>query len=126
MKIHIKTSNITLTQAISDYVDRRLEKVSKIVGDDETVQCDVELGRTTTHHHKGEIFRAEIHLVGFGKNLYVSSETTDLYTSIDEVQSQILSELSSHKQKNISLLRRGGSKVKAMAKGLWPWRRESI
>lgn len=126
MKTNIKTSNITLTPSISDYVDKRLQKIVKIIGDDETVQCDVELGRTTHHHHKGEIFRAEIHLVGSGRNIYASSEKTDLYSAIDEVQSQILAEINAHKNKKISLVRRGGAKVKAMAKGLWPWSKKSI
>ncbi len=125
MNINIKTSNITLTSAISEYVDKRLQKISKIIGDDQTVKCDVELGRTTAHHNKGDIFRAEIHIVGSGKNLYASSEKTDLYSAIDDVQSQTLGELTSHKEKKISLVRRGGAKVKAMAKGLWPWGKNS-
>lgn len=121
MNIDIKNTNITLTPAISDYIYKRLDKIKKIIGDDSALQCDVELGRTTEHHNKGDIFRAEIHIVGSGKNLYASSQKEDLYTAIDEVQDQILRELKTDKEKKISLVRRGGARVKAMAKGLWSW-----
>jgi ribosomal subunit interface protein len=122
MNINIKTTQITSTPAISEYVNKRLEKIGKIIGDDPSVQCDIELARTTSHHNKGDIFKAEIHIVGAGKNLYASAEKEDLYTAIDVVQGDIVRELTAHKEKNISLVRRGGAHVKSIMKGLWPWK----
>lgn len=122
MNIHIKGAPI-LTPSISEYVDRRLEKIAALVGSDESVQCDVELSRTTEHHHKGDIFRAEIHIVGSGKDLYAAAEREDLYAAIDEVRDEILRELKGNKAKRQSFVRRGGAQVKAMMKGLWPWGR---
>ncbi len=121
MNIHIKTTNITLTEAISAYVNKRLEKISKLTSDDSSAQCDVELGRTTAHHHKGDVFRCEIHLVGSGINIYTSAEKEDLYVAVDEVQDGVLRELNASKKKSTSRIRRGGAKVKAMMKGMWPW-----
>lgn len=120
MNINIK-GNISVTPAISDYLDSRLEKIKKIIGDDPAIQCDVELSRTTVHHAKGDIFKAEIHIVGSGRNIFGRSEKQDLYGAIDVVQNQILSELKSEKGKKISFVRRGGAQVKSMMKGLWPW-----
>ncbi len=120
MNTHIKTTNITLTDAISSYVNKRLEKIEKLTSDDPSAQCDVELGRTTAHH-KGDIFRCEIHLVGAGINLYKSVEKEDLYIAIDEVQASILQDLKSSKNKNTSRIRRGGAKIKDMVRGIWPW-----
>lgn len=121
MKINIKTTAITLTPAISDYAGKRLQKVQLLLANDPSAICDIELAKTTGHHNKGEIFRAEIHIVGAGKNLYASSEEEDLYKAIDMVQDQILYELTSDKSKKVSALKRGGAKMKAMVKGLWPW-----
>ncbi len=122
MNIHIKTTNITLTDAISDYVNKRLEKLEKLTSDDPSSQCDVELGRTTAHHNKGEIFRAEVHLIGAGGlNLYSSIEKEDLYASIDEVRDAIVREFTSSRKKNTSRIRRGGARIKSMMKGMWPW-----
>lgn len=122
MNINIKTTNITLTQAIADYTNSRLSKIEKLLANDSTAQCDIELAKTTDHHNKGEIFRAEIHLVGKNKNVYASSEKTDLYTAIDEVAGEIMLEATTTKRKHIAFVRRGGAKMKAMMKGLWPWK----
>ena len=121
MKIHIKTTSISSSEAITNYVDKRLSKIGKIIGDDPSIQCDVELAKTSGHHNKGDIFRAEIHIVGAGKNLYAASEKSDLYAAIDDVQDEIKRELKSKKDKDTSLMRRGGARVKAMVKGIWPW-----
>lgn len=121
MNTNLKTSNITATQAISDYLDKRLKKINKIVGND-SVNCFVELAKTTDHHNKGDIFRAELHIVGPGRDLYASSEKEDLYVAIDDASDEALRILKSEKKKSASLMRRGGAKVKAMIKGLWPWK----
>ncbi len=121
MNINIKTTNITLTPSISEYTNKRLTKISEILAHDPTVQCDVELARTTAHHNKGEIFKAEIHIVGVAKNAYASSEKGDLYSAIDGVRDEIMQELRAGKGKKVSLVRRSGVLVKNALKGLWPW-----
>jgi ribosomal subunit interface protein len=80
------------------------------------------LAKTTAHHLKGAIFKAEVHIVGADKNVYATSEKEDLYAAIDGVRDEILRELKVRKEKNISFVRRGGARVKAMLKGLWSWR----
>lgn len=118
MNINIKTTNITLTEAISDYASKRLEAVKQFLQNDETVLCDVELGKTTNHHKNGDIFRAEIHITGKDKDVYASAEESDLYRAIDIVRDDILNKIRSLKSKKISLIRRGGAKIKEMIKGL--------
>lgn len=121
MNINIKNTNIDTSPAVNDYVGKRLEKIGKLLRHDNDIQCDVELSRTSSHHHKGEVFRADIHIVGSGKNAYASAEKEDLYTAIDNARDEILRELNVGKSKQISLIRRSGAKVKAMMRGLWPW-----
>lgn len=120
MKINIKTSSISLTPSISDYVEKRLQSIQRFFDGDTTAMCDVELARTTAHHKAGDIFRAEIHIVAKEKNLYASSEQDDLYKAIDIVRDEMLREVRSSKSKGISLLRRGGARVKDMIRGFWP------
>ncbi len=122
MNIHIKTSNLSLTPSISEYANKRLVKIAKFLDHDSTVQCDVELAKTVAHQHKGDIFKAEIHIVGSGKNLYASTEKDDLYAAIDIVRDDLLRELHAGKGKEISLIRRSGARVKNTLKGLWPWK----
>jgi len=121
MNTNIKVTGITLTPSITDYATKRMDKVTKLLESDPTIQCDIELGKTTEHHNKGEIFRAEVHIVGAGKNLYASAQKSDLYSAIDAVRDEVLRELHAGKGKRISLVRRSGARVKNMVKGLWPW-----
>ncbi|MBU6426907.1 ribosome-associated translation inhibitor RaiA [Patescibacteria group bacterium] len=122
MNTNIKSTNIALSPAISDYANKRLKKITAMLGRDPSIRCDMELAKTTEHHQKGDIFKAEIHIVGSGKNLYAVSNKADLYAAIDDARDEILRELKAKKEKRISLIRRGGARVKSMVKGLWPWR----
>lgn len=118
MNINIKTTNISLTDAISDYTTKRLESVKHLLANDSTVRCDVELGRTSAHHRNGDIFRAEIHITGKDRNLYASAEESDLYKAIDMVRDEMLREVRSGKAKRVSLFRRGGAKIKNLLRGI--------
>ena len=120
MNINIKTTNISLTPAVSEYTSKRLGSIEKFFKNDPTCQCDIELARTTVHHRNGDIFKAEIHIIAKEKDLYATSEESDLYKAIDAVKDEILREVRSTKAKKISLLRRSGAKVKNIIKGLWP------
>ncbi|MEN9524304.1 MAG: hypothetical protein RL536_373, partial [Candidatus Parcubacteria bacterium] len=60
-------------------------------------------------------------LVGSGLNIYNSVDKEDLYVAIDEVQDVVLRELKSGRKKQTSRIRRGGAKIKAMMKGMWPF-----
>ena len=124
MHTNIKTTGITLTEDISTYINKRLEKVEKLLDNDPAAQCDIELARTSEHHQKGLIFRADIHIVGAGKNCYSSSQKSDLLSAIDDIRDEILRELKAGKGKRISVIRRSGARVKDMLKGMWPWGRK--
>ena len=120
MNINIKTSAITLTPAISDYVGKRFEAIEKLLNEDPSVKFDVELARTTSHHNKGDIFKAEVHIIAKGENIYASIEKEDLYVAIDLVRDEVVRKINSTKKKRTSLLRRGGAQIKNLMKGIWP------
>lgn len=81
----IKATGIELTDAIKDAVEKdlaSLESMTARFGDG--VSVDVEVGKTTNHHHKGEIFRAEMSLRIPGKTIRVEETAEDLYAAIKE------------------------------------------
>jgi putative sigma-54 modulation protein len=120
MQIKIKGTNIELTPAITDYVNKRVESLNKFVDShDESVLAYVEVGKTTHHHKNGDFFRAEINLHIRGKDLYAASEQADLYAAIDDVKEEMARELKSAREKKITLVRRGGAKLKALIRGLY-------
>lgn len=111
-----------MTPALNEYVNQTLGKVSKLIDSDPTVQCDVEVGRFTNNHHKGDVFKAEVHIVGNGIDAYATSENQDLNQAILNTREEILSKIRSVKGKRLAYVRKGGAKVKAMVKGLWPFK----
>ncbi len=120
MNINIKNTNMVLTGAIYGYVAKRLDAIEKLFKNDPSAQCDIELAKTTEHHKTGDIFRAEIHIIAKNKNHYASAEEKDIYRAIDVVRDEMLREVRSLKAKKISLVRRGGARIKNIIKGLWP------
>ncbi len=120
MKINLKGTNIELTVEIRNYLDRRLDGVSKFLPkDNEAFIVDVELGRTTKHHQAGDIFRAEINVVIGDKSFRAVSERADLYSAIDDMKDEITRELGSYKEKRISLVKRSGQKLKQLIRRLY-------
>ncbi len=120
MRINEKGTNIELSANIRDYLYKKLAHIEKFVNpNDESAICDVEIGKTTNHHKNGDIFRTEINLHLKGKSFRVVAEKDDLFASIDVAQDDMTREIQSNKDKKISLMRRGGAKVKNMIKGLW-------
>lgn len=117
MNINIKATNMELTSAINDYVNRRLSVIKKFVKDGEMVAY-VEVAKTTNHHKQGEIFRAEFNIEINGSKFYSFSEREDLYKSIDDVREDIVRQIKNNKDKKQTLFKRGASSVKKMLKGI--------
>ena len=118
MKINIKTTTISLTPAISDYVEKNLSSIKKLLENDTTAQCDLELAKTTNHHKHGDIFKAEIHIVAKETNIFSSVEKEDLYAAIDEARNEVIQAIKSAKEKKITSERKGGAEIKNIIKGL--------
>lgn len=119
MNINIKATAFELSPAIRDYVQKRFDAAGRFLESDPSTKIDVEVGRTTSHHKNGDVFRAEIHIVGAHRNVYAEAEEADLYAAIDAVRDEILRRLSSDKGRKLSRMRRGGAAVKSMIKGFW-------
>jgi putative sigma-54 modulation protein len=120
MNIQIKGSNISLTDAIQDYVEKKLGTLSKFIdAQNPSAVCNVEVGKTSTHHKHGDVYRAEFRVALPGKNIYVQAEQSDLYAAIDKVKDEAHHALSANKDRQHSRIRRGGAKIKNMIKGLW-------
>ena len=118
MKINIKATGIELTQAISNYVYKKISSIEKYLDKSNTdVIAQVEVGRSTRHHKTGNIFRAEVHITGMGLDLYAVSEMEDLYAAIDVVKDEIVHNVVQSKGKRQTLAKRGAGMMKNIMKG---------
>lgn len=120
MKIIIKTKNFDLNQKLKDYIEEKiggLEKFAEVFQNKEyynhffskgkpRVEVWVEIGKTTLHHRKGDVFRAEAQMRFPGKSLRAESEREDLKLAITEIKDELQRELKQYKGKAESIFKR--------------------
>ncbi|MDB5194445.1 MAG: Ribosomal subunit interface protein [Parcubacteria group bacterium] len=108
MKINLKATGIELTEAITNYAEKKVNALEKYINKPEgSYLARVEVARTTRHHKEGFIFKAEIHITGSGFDVYAASEAEDLYAAIDMAEAETAHELQSEKGRHRRLLRKG-------------------
>lgn len=116
MTISITAQTIELTPALKEYAEKRLGGFAKFTAGEPVVTVDI--GKATAHHHKGDIFEAKVSVTTpLGKQYIAASQKADLYEAIDDVRTEMIRALSSAKDKNTTLFRRGAQKVKNILKG---------
>ena len=77
MKINIKSTHLDLTPALKEYIEEKIGSLAKFLkrwDPEGVVEAYVEVARTTKHHHKGNVFRAETDLRVPGKVLRAEDE----------------------------------------------------
>jgi len=118
MSINIKATNIELTRAINNYVNKRIELIRKFVGKDQDFNVYVEVGKTTNHHKQGDYFKAEFNIDINGEHFFTDSEKNDLYRAIDDAKNELIKKIKNNKNKKETLFKRGSIRVKRMMKGI--------
>ncbi len=120
MTINIKATSISLTPDITNYLDKQLQGLSKFTDPaGGSAKTQVELGRTTRHHEKGDIFKAEITIYRGKRTYRAESEADDLFSAIDGMKDQIINELRTDKKRKLHFLRKSGQRVKDFIRGFY-------
>ncbi len=117
MKINIKATNMDLTEAITNYVNKCLELINKFIKVGE-MSGYVEVGKTTKHHKQGDVYKAEFEIIVDGAKFFTVSEKSDLYVAIEDAKEEIIRRITSDKEKKKTLFKRGATSVKKMLKGI--------
>ena len=122
MQINLQGKNIELTQAIKDYISKRVTNLEKLLSRIEQgqgkVMVNFEVSKSTNHHQSGEIFHADCLIKIDGKEFYGSSDKEDLYQAVDAIKDSLYNEINKNKDRSQTLFKRGASSVKKMLKGL--------
>lgn len=102
-----------MSETVTDYVEKKYLSLEKFIqGDTSDIVMNVEIAKTTAHHHAGDIFRAEVTFALKGKTIRAESEKQDIYMAIDDVRDQVERILVSHKDKKATLWKRGAKRIK--------------
>lgn len=81
--VEIKGTNMDLTEAITDRLEDKLEKLADLLEGVEPADLRADLGKTKEGQNKGKIFRSELNLQLPGNLLRVEEIQEDLYSAID-------------------------------------------
>ena len=115
MRVSIHQKNLEITPALSDFInsklvkplERRLKNFEKL-----SPLLEIEVARTTRHHHKGKVYHAEANLTLGGDLLRAEVDDQDIRTACDLLEKELLGELSRHLDKQRSTAKKTGRFVK--------------
>ncbi len=118
MRINIRQKDIEMTDALREYVDmkivRPVEQLLKRSGSSDVPMLDIEVARTTQHHHKGEVYRASATLSLGAKTIRASAEDSDIHAACDALEDELKREISHYKTSSFSMVKRLGRRTKQM------------
>lgn len=97
MQVIISGKGMDLTEAIKDYVEKKIASLDKFY--DNILRAEVVVGLEARHQLKGKNFVCECKLIVPGNNLFASKEEINLYKAIDKVRDYLEEELKKHKVK---------------------------
>ena len=122
MKINLQGKNFEITEAIRDYVFKRVTNLEKLLSTIEKrggeVMVNFEVGKSTKHHKSGVVFHSDCLINIDGKEFYSSSDKEDLYQAVDEIKENLFNDIRKNKDRKQTLFKRGAASVKKMLKGL--------
>lgn len=129
MKINIKATNLKLTPSLKNYIEGKINDLEKFIPQireenyfsgkgKPPFEAWVEVGKTTGHHYKGKIFRAECQIRLPGKSLRSESVKEDLRLAVDEVKDELQREIKKYRLVKDSKFKKFALKMKKW-KGLF-------
>ena len=108
MNIIVKTKNFELTPALREFIEEKIGSLQKYFDllqtkDDPalvpTIEAAVEVGKTTLHHRKGDICRAEVLIAFHGNKLRAAESADDLEKAIVAVRDDLQRQITDFKEK---------------------------
>lgn len=97
--IEIQGTNMELTLPIKQHVEKKLETVAKLTEGMEPCDVATDVGRTSNHHQKGDVFKAEFMLTIPNAKLRSEAVKDDLYAAIDTAVDQLKRQVKEYKEK---------------------------
>jgi ribosomal subunit interface protein len=100
VKLSIKTVGIELTPSFRTFIESKLPPLAKFVGEFDALgetEIWLEVGRTTKHHKRGEVFWAAADLRLPKKILRAEARSNDARAAIDEVKDKLRLEIGKYR-----------------------------
>jgi ribosomal subunit interface protein len=123
MEIHFKSAHTKdveeeVTPQVTAIAQRKLFALKKYLGKTDSItQVYVELGKSSEAHQNGSVWRAQINLDFKGKRYHADSQAERIRTAVDIAIKEIETELRRGKERNKSMIKRGGTAIKSFMRG---------
>ena len=115
MNITIRQKDIEVTEPLREYIWAKLvrpvEKLTKRMRL-EGAPMDIEVARTTNHHHKGGVYRVAVGLTLGGKLIRAEADDSDVHAACDTVEDELKREIVHYKTRSQSIIKRVGRRTK--------------
>lgn len=119
MQIHFKGTNYELPASVTSLARRKVEALTKYLGQGkENARAYVDLGKETEAHQNGKIWRADINFDVDGNRFYAKAVDDSIEKAIDQSSSDLARELQTFRKRQQSLVKKGGSVIKSLMRGL--------
>ena len=113
MNLNITNMNGGADPEVQAYLEKKLQTLSRIIDlNDPEVLVKAELGKTTEHHHTGNIFKAEVNIEAHGRTYRAAATAENTKAAIDIVKDDLAREIKSGKDRSITNNRKGDAEVK--------------
>jgi len=99
MKIRVKVTNIESTNYLNKLIEEKIKDIERLLLGFSKVTAEVEVGLTSKHHQKGNIYRAEIQIKIPGKFFRSVSEKEDFRAALTDAKDELQSQIKKHKEK---------------------------
>ncbi len=116
MRVTIRKKGLDLTDTLREYIERKIvQPVQKrLQGLDKTDSpiLDIEVARTTHHHHKGMVYSVSASLTLKDKPIRAEAVDTDIHAACDALENELTREIVAYKGKALALLKRMARRAK--------------
>lgn len=115
MKLNkIQAHHMDLTDPIREYAWNKITELSKFLPEGTHAGVDILLERTTNHHQKGDVFKAEANISLPGQLVNAEAVHADLYAAIDQLKDEVQRELKQYKEKLTDKQMKGARQAKEL------------
>lgn len=111
--ITFKYTNCDTSSSLESIVSQKLSSLEKYVGAETDVRCEVEIQKSTAHK-SGPNCRVEVNIWVAGALYRAEASKETFEAAVDAVRDDLNLEMRKANEKQDSLLRRGGRKIKEM------------
>ena len=96
MRLQIKATGFELTPSLKNLIEEKIGGLARFIqrwDKNDAVLTRVEVGKTTNHHQKGDVFYAEANMDLPNKMLRVEETNNDVHTAIERVKDRLKNEI---------------------------------